>query len=256
MIRLTAATLALIAATGLDAEPVRLRVGDGAADGRRLSPYTNVWRFYSETDTGQIDELGLWHDRVQILSDAGGEIIRREQRTEPTSGRPALFVLNEMRRNTMAPVRAHFARGAPDAAFLDVRFDGATLTGRMPLAPTGGEPMPVTITLTTPEPVFDWTQWGLLLATFPLEEGYAGRFTGFNNVPTQAPLLDVTFEVTGVQAVPVPGRGDVECFVVEAHAGAPWTFWIARDRGAGPPIVKIRIDDSPTSRRWWVPVEP
>lgn len=246
---------ALSAPTLSAAAPPSVTLADGVADGRRFGAFVNTWRFYREHEDGSIEELGLWHDRVEIIHRAGVEILHRVQRTEPRDDRPALVVLNEMRRDTMAPIRSRFAHGSDSAAFLDVRFDGRTLTGTMPIAPADGAPMPVSFSLTTPEPVFDWTQWGLLLAALPLEEGYTARFTGFNNDPNQAPLLTVTVHVEGSERVPVPQRGDVECFVVNVHAGIPWTFWIAQDRRAGPPIIKIRIDDSPGQRRWWTPTD-
>lgn len=231
-----------------------VRVNDGTIDGTRIQPYRNTWVWMARAADGTTRTVGRWEDAVRMIHRDGEEILHRLQSVHRPD-EPTVVHTQEARRGSLAPLFTTVRRGS-DPPHIEIRFAGRRITARHPLTPHARGPaagVPVGLELTTPEPVFDWRLWGLLVAAMPLDSGYAASFLAYSSEPPVAsPLLWVTVRVTGREVIVDPANGSMPCHVVEVDAGVRWRFWIATERD-GPPIRQIRILQPDGSEHWWLP---
>ena len=248
----------LVAAPGEAAVPQDsiplVRPGDGTVLGSRIPEYASGWRVERVNPEGAAVELSVWADTVRVGERDGRETLVRVQHIHPRQG-PASVLVNEVDRETLAPIRTTAARGGGEP-FVDLRFDGRRVSGRRPVTPANGgaaDQVPVEMTLVLPDPIFDWRLWGLFVAAMPLEAGYRARFLAYaSEFPVGSPLLLVGVHVVGEEEVET-AAGPVLCHLVEVAAGVPWTLWIRKEPGGGP-VVQIRIEQFDGNVLWWRPL--
>ena len=247
----TLVTLALLAGLSVPRAIEDVRPGDGIVDGTRIRPYTNRWGYYRVDADGTRHRLGEWRDELQVTEIGGRTVIHRVQEVPAPGGR-VRKMLNIVDRDTLAPIRTTFEL-VGDPPYLDVEFDSAGFRGVRRLQPEGADALlPARIEVSLDRPVFDWSLWGVLIAGFPLREGYEASFTAFGPAPRGRLLIEVSFRVTGREAIELGGGRTVDCWVVALRELAPWTLWIATDRGL-PPVVQIDIEVGDGAHLRWEP---
>jgi uncharacterized protein (TIGR02246 family) len=121
------------AAAPQDSIPL-VRPGDGTVLGSRIPEYASGWRVERVNPEGAAVELSVWADTVRVGERDGRETLVRVQHIHPRQG-PASVLVNEVDRETLAPIRTTAARGGGEP-FVDLRFDGRRVSGR----PTGPPP--------------------------------------------------------------------------------------------------------------------
>ena len=208
--------LSLIA-TAAAAEPAAspenlVNPGDPAVTGTFIEPYRNAWEYSKHSPSGEVQVLGRWIDQVIIEGEPGQEQVTRWQRFPSPAG-PRILV-NRFRRADLSPLS------------FEVRADEGQVLQRVDFEPGQlrirqfGQEQPIERPLI--EPVFDWYLYGLLIASFPLEQGYSATFPVLS--PTLEPMMR-QLEVTGRETMPGPDGSPWPAWRVETDEGL--TFWIS-----------------------------
>ena len=242
----------VVSAPLLSAERPALAPGSPGVDASGIPEYTNLFEVVEVQADGSEKILGTWDDRVEIVKRDGRPVLRRIQNSKTATGTSAH--LDEVDQKTLQPLRARYE--ANGNVVSDATWDGRRLTARDITTPAGlpsTERVPVTLSVEFPKPVFDWHLWGVLLSSFPLEDGYEAEFVAHTTSDSEAPLLRrITFQVAGRETIDLGERGKVECHVVRVDAGAPWTFWISMTRRPVP-VVQLKIESRDGASWWWRP---
>ena len=229
-----------------------LKPGAPGVDASAIPEYTNLFEVVEVRPDGTERIVGTWDDRVEIVQRDGRSILRRTQSSKTATGTSGH--LDEVDRKTLQPLRARYE--ANGTVVSDSTWEGRRLTSRdvtTPAGRTAGDRVPVTLSVEFPEPVFDWHLWGMLLSSFPLEDGYEAAFLAHTTSDAEAPLLRrIAFRVAGRETIDLGERGRVDCFVVAVDAGTPWTFWISRTRRPVP-VVQLKIEARDGAAWWWRP---
>ncbi len=229
-----------------------LEPGSPGVDARRIPAYTNLWEMFEVGADGAERFVGTWEDQVDIVSREGRPVLRRIQNARV--GERTSAHLDEVDQRTLQPLRARYESNGRVLA--DATYEGHRLKALDIVTPVGmsaTERMPVTLAVEFPRPVFDWHLWGVLLASFPLADGYQAAFLAHTTSDADAPLLRrFTLAVVGRETVALAGRDPVECYVVRIDAGVPWTFWISTTRRPVP-VVQLKIEQRDGIVRWWKP---
>jgi hypothetical protein len=229
-----------------------LEPGGPGVDASAIGPYTNLFEVVIVQPDGRERVLGSWEDRVEIVKRDGRSILRRIQNSKTATGTSAH--LDEVDSRTLQPIRARYERNG--SVVSDATWEGRRLAARDITTPAGmdaGDPVPVTLDVEFPKPVFDWHLWGVLVSSFPLADGYAAAFVAHTTSDADAPLLRrFELQVVGREAVDLGERGRVNCYVVRVDAATPWTFWISTTRRPVP-VVQLRIETKDGGAWWWRP---
>jgi len=226
--------------------------GDPRLDTSAIPPYTNVWHVTREGADGGEIALGTWEDQVEFETRDGRRVLRRIQRSIRVNGAIGTH-LDEVDAVTLEPIRmTQTESGWPR---VDLTYTKRRLTGTdvWKVADAGdGPPIPVRIEIEFPEPVFEWHLWGVLLAAFPLADGFSARFLAHNAGDPDAPRLRMfNFRVSGRETIDLGALGRVECFVTHIDDGEAWTLWISATRRPRP-VIQLKIE-SPNQTRWFRP---
>jgi hypothetical protein len=236
----------------LAAERPMLEPGSSGVDASAIPEYTNLFEVVEVQADGTERTLGTWDDRVEIVKRNGRTVLRRIQHSKTATGTSAH--LDEVDQKTLQPLRARYESNGTVVS--DATWEGPRLTARDITTPAGlpaAERIPVTMSVEFPKPVFDWHLWGVLLSSFPLEDGYEAEFVAHTTSDAEAPLLRrITLKVAGRETIDLGERGRVECYVVRVDAGTPWTFWISRTRRPVP-VVQLKIESRDGISWWWKP---
>jgi hypothetical protein len=229
-----------------------LEPGAPGVDASAIPEYTNLFEVVEVQPDGTQRIIGTWDDRVEIVKREGRSVLRRIQNSKTATGTSAH--LDEVDQKTLQPLRARYESNG--AVVSDATWEGRRLTARDITTPAGlpaTERMPVSMSVEFPKPVFDWHLWGVLLSSFPLDDGYEAAFLAHTTSDSEAPLLRrITLRVTGRETIDLGERGKVECHVVRVDAGTPWTFWISRTRRPVP-VVQLKIEARDGAAWWWRP---
>lgn len=221
---------------------------DGIVDGRIIPAYTNLWRMTRIID-GVEEEIGIWRDRVDYEVRDGERRLMRWQHSENRLDNTRHEHLDEMDAVTLAPRRVQWVQD--DVTRVDLRWQGRCFAGRhWMVVPGSDEGLPLEVSVELPRPAFDWHLWGILIAGFPLAEGYAASFLGRGGGSLGA-MSDLLRRIT-LRVVGRERAADIDCFVVDVEAGVPWRFWISVTRQPRP-VVQLAIEASPGITRWWKP---
>lgn len=221
---------------------------DGLVDGSSIPDYTNVWRM-TRVLGGVEEQIGVWHDRVDHETRDGERLLVRRQTSEHRQDGTRHQHLDELNAVTLAPRRVQWVQD--DVTRVDLRWQGRRFAGRhWMVVPGSDEGLPLEVSVELPRPAFDWHAWGLLIAGFPLADGYAAGFLARAGGSTGSMT-----ELVRRFALRVVGRdraADIDCFVVDVDAGVPWRFWISTTREPRP-VVQLSIEPAPGVTQWWKP---
>ena len=227
---------ALSAGVSVAAEPAEspwVRPGDGAVTGTRLEPYESAWTYIRRAPDGELTFQGRWTDRLTVEG-AGAErvLTRRQEIQDPGVER---VLINRFRARDMRPLSFEL-QSAEGQTMTRVEFEDKALR-----VFAAGQEDPQVVPLA--EPVFDWFLYGLLVAAFPLDEGYQVRFPALSTV-----LSPVTRHLTvlGKELVPGPGGNPTPCWKTEGDEGL--TFWISENAPYVLRVLKQVPDGSTVSR--------
>lgn len=229
--------------------------GDGTVDGNRIPAYDNVLQMSVEASDGTERMTGRWEDQVQLVQIEGKAALRRIQHVRYTNGRGESHI-DEADRKTLRQFRTSIREeGSPDAT-TEIRYAGARISGERPFN-IGGEGdqyrMKGVFTLEFPKPVFDWHLWGILIAGFPLKEGYAAKFLAYASTSQSDALLRwYSLSVEGREMVPGGRKGPVECWIVRVEAEVSQTIWIAVNKDVAP-VQQMRMEGPDGNILWWRP---
>lgn len=233
----------MLSAAAMPGQPVpqpkavqEVRPGDPSVNGSFIEPYANQWKMIQQAADGSRSEVGKWTDQVRIIEQDGEQLIQRTQAIYGPQGEKQSEMVNLTVRSTLLPRRFQRSSGG---STMEMAFDGAQVKiGRPDLSNAREVDLKM--------PVFDWTLYGLLLAAFPLEEGYSARFPYFaGNVSGFYNLEWMSFEVKGRQPVAAAGR-QVEAWLAETEQG--WKFWLTKQ---APYVIRLEIPAGNGAAQIW-----
>jgi hypothetical protein len=196
-----------------DELPPVVRPGDGVVDGSRFEPYRNAWNYTRRSATGDVELEGRWTDNLSFVEEGGVELIVRRQEIPTAEGNRVL--INRARRSDLLPLSFEFLTDEGQT-LQRIDFESTTL-----LVTAGGQE-PVSVDLS--EPVFDWYLYGVLIAAFPLEEGYEVRFPGLT--ATLDSILR-RLAVVARESIPSADGTPTQCWKVDTDERL--TFWISEN---------------------------
>ena len=206
----TAAVAGSLQPLPVAADEQTVNVGDSAVDGSFIQPYTNQWKLVGKGADGSVVEMGVWIDRAALGEIAGRKVIRRRQLWVHDNGAEGYFNVVDAR--TLAPIISQYTNAA--GIYYRVEYDAAGTIVRYQRSPQpGNEPGPPKLDsaaameqgeVKTAAPYFDFNSgmFGLLIAGFPLKQGYAARFPVFKSFEPAAEPAWIDFQVTGRETVP------------------------------------------------------
>ena len=215
--------------------PVRVKLGDSIADGSILKPYKNAWKIVYAFPGKEPFLMGTWSDEVSKVEINGRHLFKRTQVANYAKYNIISTTINVFDPKTMAPVYSEFKRSDTGES---VRrdFEGAVVKYNRATSPDANHPKNGQVKME--QPIFDYHggMYGLLLATFPLRDGFTAT------LPTLAEERDAfewtTFKV-GKQELVEAGPGkQVMAWPVEVDEADRdhSIFWLTKE---APYVIKL-----------------
>jgi hypothetical protein len=255
---LLAAAALLGFTTAGGADPLTVRPGDPSIHGDIIKPYKNRWKLIGRGPDGSTIEMGTWIDVAKIDRIDGREVILRQQLWVHDHGSEGY--VNVVDHKTLAPILSQYTNAAglyrriefsPDGR--KVRYQSSPVPEQGPAA--GSTPYRISAPMVggeikLPSPLFDFNtgMFGLLLAGFPLKEGYSARFPVFRSYDPKPDPAWVDFEVQGREKVPAGPGKTLDTWLVVVHSpdtGEVMTINLSSD----PPYI-IRLRQPWDGRDW------
>lgn len=230
-----------------------LSPADGVVSGKRIPAYTNSWEMTALNPDSSIVYRGTWNDEVSFYTKDGKEILKREQHVQYSD--KLTIQQEEVYRDNLQHIRLIiFNKG--EEPHTDIHYDSSRIWGRKVFRVAGSEnieQMSLPFSYEINKPVFDWHLWGILIAGFPLKEGYAAKFLAHESYSyLPGDFRWFTLKVTGTEMIDGGKWGKVNCYTVEVEAEVKWKLWIAIDKSIAP-VQQIRIDNTDGVQFWWKP---
>ena len=201
--------------------------GDGRLDARRVRPGVSRYAWVIERG-GQVQPVGSVTDSITATRDRGHPALARTLTAQ--RGNSLLVDSSVSLARSLVP-RSH--RSHQPRRTMVLAFDGARVRGSV--SPTQGETVTFDSTLATP--VFDSSNWDLLVRSLPLREGLEARFPVYDH--DNGGLVWYTARVTGVER---PDAGP-ESWRVEGQTGpVRSTLWVDRQTHD---LVKVEAEVQP-----------
>lgn len=240
------------------ADPLTIRPGDPSVHGDFIKPYQNKWKLVGRGPDGSTVEMGTWTDVTRIDHIDGREVILRRQIWVHDRGSEGY--VNVVDHKTLAPILSQYTNAGGIYRRIEFSPDGRTAryqSSPMPVqepAP-GSKPFRISAPMASGEiklenPLFDFNtgMFGLLLAGFPLKEGYSARFPVFRSYDPKPEPAWVDFEVQGREKVSAGPGKTLDTWLVVAHSpdtDEVMTFNLSPD----PPYI-IRLRQPWQGRDW------
>ena len=235
--------------------PITVKVGDPSIDASFIRPYSTKWKVMGRAPDGSVVQMGIWTDATRVDTINGREVLLRRQAWIYDKGAEGYY--NIVDHKTMAPVLSQHA--SSDGFYRRMEFgrDGKSVRYQMflPPPPAQGKPMKMSApmrqgVIKLKRPCFDFNtgMFGLLIAGFPLKEGYAARFPVFRSYDPKAQPAWVDFEVKGKETVPAGIGKTMETWLVVVHSpdtGEVITLNLAKQ---APYVIQLR---QPWAGRDW-----
>lgn len=206
-------------------EAVKLKVGDPAIDGSFIQPYKSEFKLTRKSADGKQSDAGRWTSEVKIIERDGRKLLRTYVVKYDKAGAKEFERVNLNESNTMAPLSLHQIVAGLTAIHVDIA--GAKLKATMmpsaDVAAVAGE-------TTLEQAPFDLSLYGVLLAGFPLQEGYTAQFPVFGLTSTSSASAILAWETMSVGAkekVKV-GTREIEAWPVTTKL-RPWTVWVTKE---------------------------
>ena len=215
------------------ADPPAVTPGNGVVDGSFLVPYRNAWLLTQTSASGEESLLGKWTDELRFDPEKGSQVMTRVQRFPTPMG--YLTLTNKFHRNDLIPLTREI-RNDEGGVLQMLEFTGKALQAKVP-----GQAEAMDIDLG--RPVYDWFLYGMLLAGFPLAEGYTAQFPV---VGQNLKMAMRRMEVLGRETVEGPANKPYPCWKVRSDDGL--TFWISKQ---APYILRVHSKRPDGSQRHW-----
>jgi hypothetical protein len=207
--------------------------GDAAVDGARLVPYTNAWQVTYQDSTGRvIARGGRWLDTVTVFRQDGRTVLRRAQTVVVRDGKVFQTTVNLADAASLRPIMSAEYRGP---AGWRREFDGTHVT--IAEDDSSGGHRTHQAVLGTESFDFYGGLMGLLIAAFPLREGYQATFPADFEAQDGERVEWVSFRVAGRDTVAAGEGRTVPAWVVDLPTPyGPYRFWLS-DRA--PYIIRL-----------------
>jgi hypothetical protein len=216
----------LAAAQIAHAEQTTIAPGDSAVDGSIIQAYHNSWRLMGRGHDGSVIQMGVWSDDARVDTIDGREVILRRQIWIHDQGSEGYF--NVLDHHTLAPVLSQYTNAAGIYRRLEYSADGRSVRYQESPQPPGegvrgpfrlSAPMQQGV-IATAAPAFDFNTgtFGLMIAGFPLREGYSARFPVFRSYEPSPEPAWVDFEVTGRETISLSGGRTFNTWRVVVHS--------------------------------------
>lgn len=254
--RLQRATPALVAMAALvlagsaqaEPKPETVHVGDPVVDGSFIQPFSNQWKLVGNGADGSVVEMGVWTDRAVLDEIDGRKVVKRQQTWLHDKGGEGY--LNIFDAKTMAPIVSQYVNAGGLYRRMEFNPAGTNVRYQMSPSPDPAADKPkipagakmVEGEIKTAAPYFDFNtgMFGLLIAAFPLKQGYSARFPVFKSYAPAAEPDWVDFEVTGKEAVPAGPGKTVEAWRVVVHSPATDETMILHMTKEAPYIIRLQ----------------
>jgi hypothetical protein len=241
----------------LEAAPVTIHPGDAAVDGRIIKPYRNSWRLVGRGADGSVVQMGIWSDNATIGTIDGREVIFRRQIWIHEKGAEGYF--NVVDHRTLAPVLSQYTNAGGFYRRMEYGADGRTVRYQYSPMPAPESPGTPAVRLWSPmkqgeiataAPSFDFNtgMFGLLIAGFPLKEGYSARFPVFKSYDPGVEPAWIDFVVKGKEEVPAGPGKTLDTWLVIANS--PDTQEVMRFNLILEPPYIIRLRQEWEGRDW------
>ena len=214
----------LATSSGAIAGPVTVMPGDPSVDGSFIKGYANKWKLVGRGPDGSVVEMGTWTDSARIDTIDGREVILRRQAWVHDLGAEGYY--NVVDHKTLAPILSQYTNAGGIYRRVEFSPDGrAVRYQHSPMPLSDGKPFRMSAPMQQGElklagSYFDFNSgmFGLLVAGFPLREGYSARFPVFRSYDPKAEPAWVDFEVKGKEEVAAGPGKTVEAWLVIAHS--------------------------------------
>lgn len=156
-----------------------VRPGDGTVDGRGIRPHTHRWLITYFTPDGRPvpggpKRVATWYDTVRIITLAGHAALHRKQVLLAAGDAPLEVIDSWAEPRSLAPIRTVSQNADGTTSLREYR--GAHVTGYDPDSAAPGGRKSIDTTLAVAPFDFFGGMYDLLLAGFPLRDGYRARF--------------------------------------------------------------------------------
>jgi hypothetical protein len=210
------------------AAPITVMPGDPAVDGSFIKGYANKWKLVGRGADGSVVEMGTWTDSARVDTIDGREVLLRKQTWVHDRGAEGYY--NVVDHKTMAPIVSQYVNAGGLYRRMEFSPDGKSVEFELSPQPPGeGVPPRKPLRLSDPmthgkvqlsRPYFDFNtgMFGLLIAGFPLKEGYSARFPVFRSYDPKAEPAWIDFEVKGKEKVAAGPGKTVDAWFVVAHS--------------------------------------
>lgn len=225
-----------------------IHLSDPAVDGSFIQAFSNKWKLVGKGADGSVVEMGVWLDRAVLDEVNGRKVVKRQQMWLHDQGAEAY--LNIFDAKTMAPIVSQYVNAGGlyrrmefDAAGTRVRYQMSPFpepNADNPKIPAGAKMLEGEIKTAAPYFDFNTGMFGLLIAAFPLQQGYSARLPVFKSYAPAAAPDWVDFEVTGKEAVPAGPGKSVEAWRVVVHSPATQETMIIHMTKQAPYIIRLQ----------------
>lgn len=222
---------AMLGPLAASAQPMAVdtvRVGDGVVDGSFIQPYTITWQSYKTSPEGETTAGNTVEETVEFVEGSGGRLLKFAQAWYNPEG--TLLYINTQVADPTTLAQRKFHSLAPSGGIGHLDVEGTRLQGVAAYTPEGEH---VRFDIELGEPIFADGLAGLLLAAFPLRDGYEVAFPGFGWGGTcSEPCLSWTqFRVVDRERMDVKNVGPMETWIVELgpQPGSGLRYWITKE---------------------------
>ena len=197
----------LLSAHALAQSPDKILPGDPRVDGSFIHGVSNAWKMTGTTPGGQRRDGGIWKDRIQVVDRNGRAVIVRTQVDGGPEGTTTF--ITETDRQSMMPIRAEVTTPALHRV---LTFQSDRVHSALTLPGRPAQEKDVAIA----QPVFDFNGglFGLLVAGFPLKEGFSATFPIFD---PRSGVAWARYDVVGRERVPSGKGRTTEAWIVEVQ---------------------------------------
>ena len=219
---------ALLGPLAAGAQPDTVRVGDGVVDGSFIRPYTITWQSFKTSPDGETTAGNTVEETVEFVEGTSGLLLKFAQAWYNPEG--ALLYVNTQVADPKTLAQRKFHSLAPSGGIGHIDVEGTRLQGVAAYTPEGER---LLFDHELAEPIFADGLAGLLLATFPLRNGYEAAFPGFGwGGSCPEPCLSwMQFRVIDREQMEVQGVGLVDTWVVELgqQPGSGLRYWVTKE---------------------------
>ena len=230
-------------------QPVKVAVGDSIVNGTSLQPYKNLWQLSIIGQGGKTyPDVGTWSDQLEFVRADGRDCLQRTQIARFKKDGQLLATtttINIFDPRTMAPISRSFTKHPEKGGdeITQVVFRDAAVHMEQT---KDGKVESKDVTLETRPFDFYGGLYGLLLAAFPLKNGFSASLPSVNE---DDPALSwVTFTVTRQELVDAGPKGRMNAWVVESDTNlGPMKFWLSKD---APYILRLEYKAKDGGMTW------